>query len=271
VLRLAAHLRSRSHDADFDAEIESHLQLHIDDHMRAGLSAADARRQALLSLGGRQRTREVQRDRRRVPVLDVLGRDVRFAVRQWRRSPGFAVAAMLVLALGMGASASMLAFVDAALLRPLPYADPSRLVDVTESVRQIPRANLSYADYVDWKHMSTSFTAFEAYTKSGFMMRTPSGARPINAARVTAGFFRVLGVAPSLGRDFRDAEAQPGAAGVAVLSHGAWLRQSARHRESDHHPRQRAVRGGRRAARHIRVRTCGCRGALGADCDAQRV
>ena len=158
-LRIAGLFAGRSREVDFSAELESHLQLHIDDNLRAGMSQAEARRQALITLGGVTGTREAHRDRRRVPLLDLLARDLRFAYRQLRRSPGFTAATILVLALGMGASVTILAFVDAALLRPLPYPESSRLVDVTEQVSQIPRANLSYEDYRDWKKLSTVFAA----------------------------------------------------------------------------------------------------------------
>ncbi|MEO8483079.1 MAG: ABC transporter permease [Acidobacteriota bacterium] len=222
MLRVRDLFGGRPAEADFNAELESHLQLHIDDNLRAGMSPAEARRHASITLGGIEGVREAHRDRRRLPLIDVLRRDVRFASRQLRRSPGFAAAAILVLALGMASTVTILAFVDAALLRPLPYQQPTRLVDVTESVKQIPRDNLSYQDYLDWKRMNTVFAAFDAYTGSGFMMNTPSGARPVTAVRVTAGFFRTLGITPAIGRDFRDEEGQPGAAETVVLSHVAW-------------------------------------------------
>jgi predicted permease len=222
LLRVLGLFTGRPADADFDAELESHLQLHVDDNLRAGMPPAEARRQAMLTLGGIEGVREAHRDRRRLPLVDMLVRDVRFALRQLRNSAGFAVAAIVVLALGMASTVTILAFVDAALLRPLPYPEPGRLVDVTEKVSQIPRANLSYLDYLDWKRMSTVFAAFDAYNGSGYMLSTPSGARPVSAVRVTAGFFRTLGVLPAIGRDFRDDEAQPGAAPTVVLSHAAW-------------------------------------------------
>jgi predicted permease len=223
-LRLRALFTGRRDDRDLAAELDSHLQLHADDNIRAGMTPGEARRQAQLKLGGLTATSERYRDRRRLPLLDQLVRDGRFALRQLGRSPGFATAALAVLALGLCASATIIAFVDAALLRPLPYRDASRLVDVTESVAQIPRANLSYADYVDWKRMSTSFSGFDVYTRTGFNWSRPSGLQALAGARVTAGFFRTLGVTPILGRDFHDGEGAPKAPATILLSYDAWQR-----------------------------------------------
>ena len=110
------------------AELESHLQMHVDERVRAGVSPEDARREAVLKLGGVEQTKEAYRERAGLPLLNHAVRDARFAARQLARSPGFAVTALVVLALATGASVAMFAFVDAALLRPLPYRDPSRLV-----------------------------------------------------------------------------------------------------------------------------------------------
>jgi macrolide transport system ATP-binding/permease protein len=148
--------------------------------------------------------------------------DIRFSLRQLSKNLGFACTAVFVLAMGMGASTAIFAFVDAALIKPLPYADPTRLVDVTESVPMIPRGNLSYPDYVDWKKQNQVFSSFDAYTGAGYILRTPNGTEPVPAGRVTSGFFRTLGVKPLLGRDFSQGEDSPGAAAVAILPYSTW-------------------------------------------------
>jgi predicted permease len=112
--------------------------------------------------------------------------------------------------------------VDAALIKPLPYRDPNRLVDVNERVTMFPRSNLSYEDYIDWKKMNKVFSAMEAYTGTGYLLNTPSGTEPVPAARVSDGFFRVLGVKPVLGRDFYAGEDKPGAAATVILSYDTW-------------------------------------------------
>src|SRR5579885_1746486 len=118
--------------------------------------------------------------------MENLLQDIRYALRQLRKSPGFAVTAILVLTLGIGASTAIFGFVDAALILPLPYRDPSRLMDVTESAAMFPRANLSYPDFVDWKRQNQVFSSLDAYNGDEFLFRTGSGTEPVDAMRVTA-------------------------------------------------------------------------------------
>jgi predicted permease len=151
-----------------------------------------------------------------------LFQDVRYAFRQLRKSPGFSVVAVLTLSLGICASVAIFAFVDAALLKPLPYRDASRLVEVTERTTLFPRNNLSYPDYLDWKRMNTVFSSMDVWTASGFLFQMPNGSVPVPAARVSDGFFRTLGVKPVLGRDFYDGEDKVGAAPTVLLSYSAW-------------------------------------------------
>ena len=153
--------------------------------------------------------------------------DVRYAVRQVRQSPGFAVTSVLTLALGMCASLAIFGFVDAALIRPLPYPNPDRLVEATGSVPMMPRANLSYPDYLDWKRLNQVFTSLDVYHQTGYLLRTPEGTEPVHAGVVSDGFFRTLGVAPLLGRDFHTGEDLPEAPQTVILSYGAWQRRFA--------------------------------------------
>jgi predicted permease len=155
-------------------------------------------------------------------MADLLRKDLRFAIRQLRRNPGFTVTAIIVLSLGVCASLAIFAFVDAALIQPLPYRDPARLVGVFERIAAMPRSNLSYADYLDWKRLNTVFTSMDMYNRSGFQLSTKEGAEPVRGARVSSGFFRTLGVAPVAGRDFHDGEDMPGAQRVAMISYGVW-------------------------------------------------
>jgi len=151
--------------------------------------------------------------------------DLRFALRQLRKSPGFAFAAVLVLALGIGASVSIFGFVDAALIKPLPYKDSNRLVDVTESVPMIPRANLSYPDYLDWKRLNQVFSSMDVYTDGGYLLRTAAGTEPVRGVRVSDGFFDTLGIAPLLGRDFYAGEDLAAAPRTVILSYATWQKR----------------------------------------------
>src|SRR5258706_514617 len=110
--------------------------------------------------------------------MNGLLQDLRYAFRQFRRSPGFTCTSALILALGMGSSLSIFAFVDAALIKPLPYPDSNRLVEVTESVAILPRANLSYPDYLAWKKLNHVFTSMDVYHRTGYLLSTAAGAEP---------------------------------------------------------------------------------------------
>jgi macrolide transport system ATP-binding/permease protein len=151
--------------------------------------------------------------------------DIRYSLRQLRKGPGFAITAILILTIGVGASTAIFGFVDAALIRPLPYANPGRLVDVAESGGIWPRSNLSYANFLDWKKLNQVFSSFDAYNQYGYLLRTESGSEPVPAVQVSSGFFRTLGVTPILGRDFHDGEDQVQAPKTAILSYSTWQKR----------------------------------------------
>ena len=160
-----------------------------------------------------------------------LLQDLRYALRQLRKNPGFTATSVLTLGLGMCASLAIFGFVDAALIKPLPYPTPDRLVEATESVAMMQRANLSYPDYLDWKRLNQVFNSLDVYDQSGHLLRTPSGTEPVHGARVSDGFFRTLGVAPLFGRDFHSGEDLPQAPRTVILSYGAWERRFAGRKE----------------------------------------
>jgi macrolide transport system ATP-binding/permease protein len=218
-------------EQDFSSELESHLQLHTDDNLRAGMSPEEARRSAILKLGGIEHTKQAHREARTFPLIETMIQDIRYALRQLRRSPGFTTTAVLMLALGIGASIAIFAFVDAALLKPLPYADPTRLADVAEHGVAFPRSNISYLDFRDWQRLNKVFSSVEAYTGGGFLLKTPDGVEPVPAARVTDGFFRTLGIRPMLGRDFYAGEDQPNAPPTTILAYGTWQRRFGGHKD----------------------------------------
>jgi predicted permease len=196
--------------------------MHIDDNLRSGMAPEEARRQALIKLGGIEATTQAYRDRSTLPFFETLWQDFRYTLRQLRKNPGFAATALFVLTLGMGATVAIFSFVDAALIKPLPYRVPSRLVVIYESIPLGPRFHLSFPDYYDFKRLQKSFTQFEIYDSNGFMLTTPTGTQLAPGTRVSAGFFRALGVTPILGRDFADGEDQKSAPRYVILSFTTW-------------------------------------------------
>ncbi len=151
-----------------------------------------------------------------------LRNDLRFAIRQLAKNPGFTFTAIAVLAAGMGAAVAIFAFVDALLIRPLPFREPARLAGVYETTSSFPRSNLSYQDFLDWRRRNTVFQSLDAYQANHHTVAGPSGREFVRIVRVSAGFFHTLGVFPALGRDFREGEDQPSQPRTAILSYSAW-------------------------------------------------
>ena len=212
-------------ESDLSQEIESHLQMHIDDNLRAGMSPQEAKRVAVMKLGGIDATKEAYRDRSTIPILESTIQDIRFTLRQLRKNPAFAITATLMVALGIGASVAIFAFVDAALIKPLPYKDPSSILFVTETTPEIPRAAISYPDYLDWKRLNKVFTSLDVYGQRGYLVSTQSGMEMVFGARVSDGFFRTLGVNPVIGRDFYHGEDLPEAPNTVILSYASWQKR----------------------------------------------
>jgi len=222
--KLSIFFGRRRFASDLDEEMAFHREQAERELVASGMTVEAARYAAMRRFGNAMRLKERSHE---VVVFKVetVVQDLNFALRQLRKNPGFAVTAIVILALGIGASVAIFAFVDAALIKPLPYPNPTRLVDVTESLALFPRGNLSYADYVDWKRMNTVFSSMEVYTGTGYAYSTPSGTEPAPGERVSAGFFRTLGIQPVLGRDFRAGEDAAGAAPVVLLGYGTWQRR----------------------------------------------
>ena len=196
--------------------------MQIDDNIRSGMDPQQARRQALIKSGGMEVTMQAYREGTTLPFFENLIQDLRYALRQLRKNPGFAATSILVLTLGIGASIAIFSFADAALIKPLPYRDPSRLAVIFGSIPLGNRFHLSFPDYYDLKKQNNVFSSFEVYDSNGFMLTTPDGIQMAPGARVSAGFFRTLGVAPILGRDFLSGEDTPSAPRSVILSYAAW-------------------------------------------------
>jgi macrolide transport system ATP-binding/permease protein len=224
-LRLRTLFSRAKVEQELDEELQYHLERQTDENIASGMGPEEARRAALRSIDDLEQRREECRDMRGLNLMDNLRQDVLFAVRQLRKNLGFTCTAILMLALGMAASVAIFAFVDAALLKPLPYRDPSRLLGVFESVPMFPLSNLSYPDYLDWKKLNQVFSSLDVYQGSGILLTTQSGAQPVRGARVSDGFFRTLGIAPALGRDFYAGEDLPAAPRTVLLSYAAWQQQ----------------------------------------------
>ena len=158
-------------------------------------------------------------------MLADLLRDVRLAIRSLTKAPGFALAAILTLALGVGATSAIFSVVNGVVLRPMPYPDSESLVMVWEITPQSGQFSVAPANFFDWRQQATTFEGLAALGNSDVTLQGPNGPEQVPAAFVSANFFKVMGVRPALGRGFTPEEETPGRDGVIVISHGAWQRR----------------------------------------------
>ncbi len=224
IKRLALLFRRNQFRSELDEEMAFHRAEVEKEFATAGMSPEAARYAAVKRLGNATRLKEESHG---VVAFraETVAQDVHFALRQMRKNPGFAVTAIVILALGMGVSVAIFGFVDAALLEPLPFANPTRVMSVDESSANFPHANQSRDDYEDWKRLNRSFSSLEVYGGTGYLLHMGSTTEPVPAARVSDGFFRTLGVKPMLGRDFLPGEDQPGKPKIAMLTYGTWVKR----------------------------------------------
>jgi macrolide transport system ATP-binding/permease protein len=222
--KLSILLGRKRFAGELDEEMAFHRQQAEIEFIAGGMTPEGARYAAMRQFGNTMKLRELSHEVVGFKMETVV-QDLRFALRQLHKNPGFTMTTILILALGIGASVAIFAFVDAALIKPLPYPEPTRLVAVNESTDLFPRNNLSYPDYLDWKRMNTAFSSMEVFTGTGYALSTPTGTEPVPGERVSAGFFQALGIRPMLGRDFHAGEDVAGAAPVVLLSYRSWQRR----------------------------------------------
>ncbi len=162
-------------------------------------------------------------------MLDTLRQDIRFATRTLGRSPGFTIAAVATLGLGIGATALVFSMVNAMVIRPFPYHEPDRLVMVDESDTDVGEAHIgaSYPNFLSWRALTTSFEALSAFHERSISMRVGNSAENFDGAAVSANIFDVLGVRPIAGRSFLPDEDLPGSPKAVMLSHDLWVKQFA--------------------------------------------
>ena len=224
-LRALSSWRRGLWEKELDDELASHLDMHVADNVRAGLTPEEARRQAILKLGGVEQTKELYRDRRRFPFLDTIVQDGRLALRMMRRSPGLTASALLVLALGIGANTVMFSVVNTVLLRPLPYPDPARLQLVRPVDEKRSPQPAAPPDYYTLRERNHSFESLSAFYSRPFDVTGGAEPERIRALIVSSDFFRTLRLAPAIGRDFRPGDERWGDHRVVVLTDAFWRRR----------------------------------------------
>jgi len=228
--RIRAVFRRDATDRDFSAELESHLTMLADDKMRGGMSAEQAQRHARLKVGGVTQLHEAHRDVRGLPLVETLLRDLRYAARTLRRDAALTTFAILIIGVGVGASATVFGVVNALWLRPLPFVNPARLVWVANGPSEnLSRQAVQVGHVVDLREQSQSLAdlaGFSPFYGAGDIRLTGTGEpERVTGVPVTQDFFPLLGIRPWLGRNFTAEECLWGAPRTAILSYGFWQRR----------------------------------------------
>ncbi|HUB78669.1 MAG TPA: ABC transporter permease [Bryobacteraceae bacterium] len=218
---LAAGLFRRARmEREMAEELAAHMAHRADDLMRAGYPPADAARRARLEFGAVEGYKESCREARGLAWFDELRGNLRFTARSLRASPGYALAAVLSLAIGIGANLCAFVSVNAIILHPFPFPDIDRIMLLGETTSKIGlhRDPVAPANFFDWKENSRSFASLSAFRPWDALLTGAGEPERVTAARVTADFFVTLGMAPAKGRGFLERECQPGDDHVAVVS-----------------------------------------------------
>ena len=213
-------------EAELAKEIGAHLALLEDEYLRQGMTPEDARRAARLAYGGVEQATQLHRDERAFQGLGQILQDTRYTFRQLRKSPGFTVTAILMLALGIGATTAIFSIVEGVLLRPLPFPDPDRLVilgDVLEGSHcaSCAHSSVTAPDIRNYMRDTHSFSHLGGYRQRLFELSGTGDPAAVNGTRMSGEVFAALGVPPLLGRTFTQHEDEEGQQ-VAVLSYGMW-------------------------------------------------
>ncbi len=230
-LRLRSIFRRRRLERELDEELQFHLEHKIDEGLAAGLPAAEARRRALLAIGGFEQRKEEMRDARRVNWLTDFVSDLRFALRSLRRTPGLSAFVVFTLAVGIGMTSFSFAGLDALVFRPYPVRNPGEIVSLVSTTHDSLYGGFSYREYRDIRDRTRSFAGVIAHTATtalGFSAAPGATARVKGGMMVSGNFFSVLGVEPQVGRGFRaDEDEVPGRDAVAVLGPECWKHEFA--------------------------------------------
>ena len=225
-LRGTVRREDEERDLEFRDEIEEHVRLLAERYQREGMTADDAVLAARRQFGSTTLLEEDRRDMQVIPALEALRADLIYALRMLRKNPGFAAAAILTLALGIGANTAIFTVCNAVLFKPLPYAEPNRIVTLWERQKDGALGEVAPANFVDWQNSSRSFSAMGAMRArsfaSSFVLGGQREASRLAGGDVSSGFFPVLGVRFLLGRNFLPEEDRSGGNRVAILSYPTW-------------------------------------------------
>jgi len=221
--------RKRALDQQFDSELRFHADELTKEYIAKGMAPDEARRRTTLEFGGSEQIKEELRDVHRVPILDIMLSNFKWALRLIAKSPSFSIVVILTLALAIGANSAVFSAIDAILLRPLPFPNDDQLMSLYQYNTKVksPQTELSTLRLEDWNRMNSTFQAIAGYYTEN--SSETSGALPekVTEAFVTPRFLQVLGVSPALGRDFSPKEEHFGGPNAVLISDRFWRRRFA--------------------------------------------
>jgi predicted permease len=217
-------------ESDMNDELQFHVEMQTEQFVRSGMPRVEARRRALIKLGGLEQTREQCRDVAGIRFMHDFYQDLRYAIRVLLRSPGFTIVAVLTLALGIGANTAVFSVVNTLILQPLPFDEPDRLVMLWENNPKagFEREQVAFANFFDWQARNQSFESMgyvvnHMAMSRNFLLKSGDDAARIRGRHVSSGMFDALGVAPLFGERLSSADDEPGGLRRAVLSHSLWI------------------------------------------------
>jgi putative ABC transport system permease protein len=228
-VRLGGMFGKHASERELAEEMESHIRMHVEDNLRAGITGAEARRAALMRLGGVEQTKELYRERRGLPMLETLLADVRYAGRTLRKNPGFAIVAILILALGIGANTAIFQMLDAVTMRSLPVSNPGEIAEIDPASMDNARGSteswhpvVTNPIWEEIRRRQEAFSSVFAWSPANVNLSERGEARFVPGLEVSVSFFSGLGIQPAVGRLFTDADDQRGCKPGVVLSYAFW-------------------------------------------------
>lgn len=225
--RLRALFLGNAEERDLNDELRFHFEKQVEKFRLAGMTEEQARRQARLTFGGHEQVKEDCREARGTSFVENARQDLRYAVRQLRANPTFAVVIILTLALSIGANSAIFSVINGVLIQPLPYRQPDKLVRIFFSIPIFPKFPLNPFDFRDFRTRSHSFEGLAAFTRGDLQLSGSGEPIRLHGMAITSGYFNVLGLTPQMGREF-DAKAEiPGSSLQVILSDRLWRTQFA--------------------------------------------
>jgi predicted permease len=225
--RCAGLFRKQELDADLDEELRAHIDLAIEENLKRGMSAEQARIGALREFGGVTQTKERYRMQRGLPILETIIRDVRYALRQLGHNPGFTITVIVTLALSIGANTAIFSIVNALMLKSLPYAHPERMGAIFARIEgSAPYDGRRWFDGKQWEllrdNVPSLVSGLSGAMASGVNLQAGEHVQYLHAARISAHYLDVLGIHPAAGRNFSEVEDRPHGPKTAILSYALW-------------------------------------------------